>query len=193
MDSFFERLYDVLFQPTIAMKNVAEGKNVGQALVVFFLSIILPIWALYFGLKATGMSTMIHVVLSLKILGSILMWIMGTAIWHLVAELFGGRGTAVGLFAALGFAHAPRIFVVPLWALITVMPASSKTLFMTIGVLAVMLWSVSLDVVAIREVHQLSTSRAVLVMITPLLFIGIICVIGFTLIGSSLTHMPMWL
>jgi len=193
MASLLEILYDVLFQPATGMKNIAEQKNVGQSLVVFLLSILIPIWALYLGLKATGMLAMIHVLIVLKIVGSTIMWIMGAAIWHLIAELVGGRGTAVGLFTALGFAHAPRIFIVPLWALIAVMPASSKTVLLTIAVLAIMVWSLSLDVVAIKEVHQLSASKAVLVMITPLLFVGIVCIIGFTLIGSSLTHMPMWL
>ena len=136
---------------------------------------------------------MVNVMIVLKILGSIAMWIIGAAIWHLIAEFFGGRGTAVGLFAALGFAHAPRMFIVPLWALIAVMPESSRTLLMTISVLAVMLWSLSLDLVAIKEVHQLSGAKAVLVMITPLLVVGVLCVIGFTFIGSSLMHMPMWL
>jgi len=193
MGSLFENLYDILFQPAIGMRNIAEGKNVGQAIVVFLLSILIPIWALSFGLKGTGMSTMINVIIVLKILGSIVMWIMGTAIWHLIAELWGGQGTAVGLFTALGFAHTPRIFIVPLWTLIAVMPASSKTLLLTIAVLVIMLWSLYLDVVAIKEVHQLSGAKAVLVIITPLLAVGILGIIGFTLIGTSLIHMPIWL
>lgn len=193
MGSLFEILYDILFQPAIGMKNSAEQKNVGQAVIVFLLSILLPIWALSFGLKTTDMSMMINVMIVLKILGSIVLWIGGAAIWHLIAEFFGGQGTAVGLFTALGFAHAPRIFIVPLWALIAVMPASSKTILMTIAVLAVMLWSLTLDVVAIKAVHQLSASKAVLVMIIPLLIVGILGIIGVTFIGSSLIHMPMWL
>jgi len=193
MGSLFEILYDTLFQPAIGMKNIAERKNVGQALVVVLLSILIPIWALYLGLKTADMSTIFNIMIVLKTLGSIVMWIMGAAIWHLIAELFGGQGSAVGLFAALGFAHAPRIFIVPLWALIAVMPTSSTTLLMTIAVLVIMLWSLSLDVVAIKEVHQLSTSKAVLVIITPMLVVGILGVIGFTFIGSSLPQMPMWL
>lgn len=193
MGSLCEMLYDILFQPAIGMKNIAEKKNVGQAVVVFLLSILIPIWALYFGLKATGISTMIPMIIGLKILGSMVMWVMATAIWHLIAELFGGRGTAVGMFAALGFAHIPRIFIVPFWALIAVMPESSKTLLMTIAVVLIVVWSLWLDVVAIKEIHQLTASKAVLVIITPLLVIGIVCVIGITLIGSSLIHIPMWL
>jgi len=193
MGSLFEMLYDVLFQPAIGMQHIAQRKDVGQAVVVFLLSILIPIWALYFGLKTTNMFVMFNMMIVVKILASIVMWITGAAIWHLIAEFFGGQGTAVGLFTALGFAHAPRIFIVPLWALIAVMPANSKTMLMTIAVLAVLLWSLSLDVVAIKEVHQLSAAKAVLVFITPILFVGILCIIGVIFIGSSLTHMPMWL
>jgi len=193
MGNLFEMLYDVLFQPAIAMKNIAQQKNVGQALVVFSLSVFIPILALYFGLKTNGMSSMVNVMIVFKILGSIVLWIIGAAIWHLIAEFFGGQGTAVGLFTALGFAHAPRIFIVLLWALIAVMPASSKPLLMTISVLVIMLWSLSLDVVAIKEVHQLSASKAVLVLITPMLVVAILGVIGVTFIGSSLSNMSMWL
>ena len=193
MGNLLEILYDVLFEPAIGMKNIAERKNVGQALIVFSLSVLLPILALYFGLKANGMSSMISVMIVFKILGSIVLWIFGAAIWHLIAEFFGGQGTAVGLFTALGFAHAPRIFIVPLWAIIAVMPASSKPLLMTISVLLIMLWSLSLDVVAIKEVYQLSTSKAVLVVITPMLAITILGIIGVTFIGSSISNMSMWL
>lgn len=186
-------VYDVLFQPTIGMRNIAERKNVGQSLVVFFLSILLPIWALYFGLKTAAMSPMINMVIGMKVFGSLAMWIVGAAIWHLVAEFLGGRGTAMGLFAALGFAHIPRIFIVPLWALIAVMPESGKTLLMAVSVLSIMFWSLSLDIVAIKEVHQLSAAKALLVILTPMLAMGLICAIGFTFIGSSLTHMLMGL
>lgn len=193
MGSLFEILYDILFQPAIGMKIIAEQKNVGQAVVVFTLSVMMPIGALCFGLMTTGMSTMVNMMIIFKILGSLVIWIIGAAIWHLVAEFFGGKGTAVGLLAALGFAHAPRIFIVPLWALIAVMPPSNKTLLMTMSVLVVMLWSLFLDLVAIKEIHQLSMSKAVLVLVTPLLFVGILCVIGFTFIGSSLIYLPMGL
>lgn len=189
----FETLYDVLFQPQAGMRSIAERKNAGQAAVVFLLSILFPIWALYFGLKAAGMLPMIHMMIVLKVFGSMVMWIMGAAIWHLIAEFFGGRGTAIGLFAALGFVHIPRIFIVPLWALTAVMPDGSKTVLMAVAVLAVMFWSLYLDVVAIKEVHQLSAAKSVLVLIMPWLFLGLLCTVVFTLIGSSFMHVPMWL
>lgn len=194
MGSLYENLYDVLFQPKVGMKNMAEGKNVGQAMSVFFCSMLIPIWALSFGFKIAGLSMMIHVMMMLKVLASLIIWVMGAAVWQLVAEFFGGRGTAVGLFVTLGFAHIPRIFIVPLWALITVMPASSKTVLLSVSVLVLVFWSCYLDVVAIREVHQLSTVKSVLVLITPMLVIGLLCAMAVIFIGSAMMiNMPMWL
>ena len=192
MGSLFETIYDVLFQPQVGMRSIAERKNVGQAFVAFLLSVLLPIWALYFGLKAAGMSTMISMMIGFKIVGSVIMWTMGAAIWHLIAEFFGGQGTARGLFAALGFAHIPRIFIVPLWALTAVMPDSSKAVVMVVAVIAITLWSFYLDAVAIKEVHQLPVEKAVLVMILPWLFLGLLVTIVFTFIGSSIAQLPMW-
>ncbi len=193
MGSLFDNLYDVLFQPQAGMRNLAEGKNVGQALSVFLISILLPIWALSFALKSTGSSMMIYVMMLIKIAASLIIWFMGAAILHLIAEFFGGRGTGVGLFVTLGFAHIPRIFMVPLWAIIMGMPAGSKTVLLSASVLLVIVWSFYLDIVAIREVYQLSTAKSVLVMITPILGIGILCVVALIFIGSAMINMPTWL
>lgn len=193
MGSLFDTLYDILFQPLIAMKNIGEQKPIGQAVVAFLSSIILPIWALYFGLKMIDMPEIVNVVIAIKVVSGIMIWVMASAIWHLIAEFFGGRGSAMGLFAALGFVYVPWIFIIPLWALTTLMPASSKVLLMTISVLAVLLWSLYLHVIAIKEVHQLSTATSVLVMLTPMLVVGLVCVITFIFIGSAITHMPMGL
>lgn len=192
MSSIWDILYDLLFEPRSAMGKIAEQKNAGQAIIVALLGILLPILVVGFGIKDTGMATMIYVMTGIKIVVSLLLWMIGSAVWHLIAEFFGGRGTAVGLFAALGFAHLPRIFIVPLWAVIAVMPESSKTVLMVIAVLMILFWSLTLDVIAIKEVHQLSTTKAVLVMVMPMLLMGLLCLIGFIFIGTSLIHMPMW-
>ena len=193
MSTLSENLYDVLFQPHAGMKNMAEEKNVGQALSVFFLSTLLPVWTVSLSLKTDGLSMMIEGMILLKLVAGLMIWIIGTAILHLAAEFFGGRGTAVGLFTALGFAHIPRIFIVPVWAVITVMPPGSKTMLLSAAVLMVVCWSLYLDAVAIGEVHQLSMAKSVLVLITPILFIGILCITALIFMGSAMIHMPMGL
>jgi hypothetical protein len=190
--TLWDILYDLLFQPRLGMATIAQQKNAGQAILVVLTSILVPLWALSFGMKDTGMTTMIHIVMGIHMLGSLVVWVLASAIWHLVAEFLGGKGRAVGLFAALGFAQVPRLFIVPLWALITVMPPSSKTVLMALAVLVILGWSLFLDVIAIKEVHQLSTSKAVIVIIMPMLLVGLLCLLGLVFISSSLLHMNMW-
>ena len=185
-------LYDILFQPRVAMATLAKGKQIGQAFAVVLVSIVVPMWALSFGFQDTSMTTMIHVMMGIKIIASMVMWVVGTAIWHFIAEFIGGKGLVSGLFAALGFSHICRMFIIPLWALISVLPASSKSVLMDFALMTILFWSLFLDLMAIKEVYQLSTAKAVLVMIMPLLIMGLLCLLGFIFISSSLMSVNMW-
>ncbi len=193
MGNVFDALYDVLFQPKIAMKMIAEQKKISQAVIVFFLSLVIPLWALYFGMQDVGMSAMVPFVIGFKIVSSMLMWFMGAAVWHLIAEFLGGRGTGVGLFTTLGFAQFPQVFIVPLWVIAALLPVSLKSIMMAIAALTIFSWSFFLTITAIKEVYEFSTAKAMLVMITPILVILVVCAIAFTFIGSAVTQMPMWL
>jgi hypothetical protein len=175
------------------MQLIAEKKNISQAVAVFFLSLLIPLWALYFGLQEAGMSAMIPFFMGFKIVSGILMWFMGVAVWHLIAEFFGGRGTGIGLFVTLGFAHFPQVFIVPLWVFAALLPISMKTVVMAVAALAILCWSLFLTVTAMKEVYQLSTVKAVLVIVTPMLVGIVVCAIVFAFIGSALTQMPMLL
>ena len=54
MGPFLEILYDVLFQPVAAMRQIAARRLVGQALAAFLISVLIPAGAAYFALKAAG-------------------------------------------------------------------------------------------------------------------------------------------
>lgn len=193
MGTFFETLYDVLFHPHSAMREIAADKKIGQSLAAFLLSVIIPLWAVYFGFKAAGMEKAIHVLILLQVVGSLFMWFLGAALWHLIAELFGGRGTAVGLLSALGFANIPRIFIVPLWVLAALMPTGIRPLLMTVTGMAVALWTLALDVEAIRGAHAVSGSKAVLILLTPVLLIVAAAAVTMAILGATLFSLPPWL
>lgn len=193
MGNVFDALYDVLFQPKIAMQMIAEQKKISQAVIVFFLSLVIPLWALYFGMQDVGMSAMVPFVIGFKIVSSMLMWFMGAAVWHLIAEFLGGRGTGLGLFTTLGFAQFPQVLIVPLWVIAALLPASLKSIMMAVAALTIFGWSFFLTITAIKEVYEFSTAKAMLVMITPVLAILVVCAIAFIFIGSAVTQMPMWL
>lgn len=192
MGNFFEALYDVLFQPSTAMRSIAGGKKIGQALVVVLLSSLLPLWAVYFGLKTVGMHQAISVIMALQVLGSLAMWVVGSAVWHLIAELLGGKGTSVGLFTALGFAHLPRIFIVPLWVFAALMPVGIRPLVMTVTGLAIAFWVLYLDVTALRGAHDISGTKAVLVMLVPAAAAAAAVIILFVFAGSAFMKIPGW-
>jgi hypothetical protein len=190
MSNLYETLYDVLFQPRKAMREIAVDRKVGQAVLVFLVSVLIPVWALYFGLKAAGIPKVVHIIIAVQLLGSLVMWVAGTALWHLIAEFFGGRGTAVGLFTALGFAHIPRILLVPLWVLAALLPVGVRPLIMAVTGLGVMLWTLALDVEAIRGAHDISGAKAVLVLLTPVVAAALAVAVLVAFVGAS---MAQWL
>lgn len=191
MANLFDNLYDVLFEPQMGMKNIGETKPVLQALSVFLGSLLVPMYALHFSSKTTEFLAMIDLLMMIKFIGALLLWIVSAGIWQLVAEFLGGRGTAAGLFSTLGFTHIPYIFSVPLWALITLMPAASKATLICLASIFLIGWSLHLKIVAIKEVHELTMAKAVLVIFSPILFMGILCAAVAIFIGSGLIAMSM--
>lgn len=193
MGNLLENLYDVLFQPTVAMRNVAANKKVGQALAVFFLSVTIPVWAVYFGLQSIGMPQAINAILLVQVIGSLLMWIVGSALLHLIAEFLGGQGSAIGLFAALGFAQFPRLFIVPLWVLAALMPAGIRPALMGISALIILFWVLTLHVYAIKGAHSLGGVRASLVLAVPFLAAFALLAIMITFISAAMMRWPLFI
>ncbi|SMD04251.1 Yip1 family protein [Sporomusa malonica] len=192
MGSFLETVYDVLFNPKEAMQIIAEKKLTGQALVMFTIGMLVPVWAVYAGIKDTTGVPAVGFLFILHGIGSLLFWVISAAVLTFVAELFGGRGTAVGLFAALGFSHLPRVVVMPLWVIASLLPAGIQgAAFGVIGVIVV-IWTLSLHVAALRGAHGLSGIKAVLVLVAPMLaLIGTITVLVI-FAGSALIHLPFY-
>ncbi len=86
------------------------------------------------------------------------------AVLQLTADLLGGRGTGRGLLAALALAQTPALLTAPVAAL-GLVPSPSwlgAALRAALG-----LWTVVLEVLAVREAHRLSTGRALAVMLLP--------------------------
>ena len=190
MGSFLETIYDVLFKPKAAMEYIAEKKLTGQALAMFTIGMLVPVWAVYTGIKGTPAMPVLGGMFALHFFGSLVFWILGAAILNFVAELAGGRGTAVGLFAAMGFSHLPRVAVIPLGVIAALLPDGVRGLaFGAIGVLVV-IWTLMLNVAAIRGAHGLSASMAVLVLFAPILALFGVVIAMIVFIGSAIPQIP---
>lgn len=193
MGTILEDIYDVLFQPRAALARIANQAKLSSALVVFLVCVFVPMWAICLGMQVAGSPTSVGFIMVVQAIGSVAVWLIGTAVWHLCAELFGGRGSAVGLLTALGFAHFPRIFIVPLWVLATWLPAAISPLFLGGAGVVIAFWTISLEVLAISGAYEISRTKAVLVLLTPVLFMAIAAVILVFMAGVTLIQWPLGL
>lgn len=190
MGEFLETIYDVLFKPKAAMQQIAEKKLTGQALAMFLLAMLVPVWAVYAGIKDIPSMPLAGSLFILQVFGSLFCWVIGAAVLNFAAEAAGGRGTALGLFAALGFTHLPRVVVIPLGVLAALLPDSISGLaFGMIGLL-VAGWSLFLSVAAVAGAHRLSVAKAVLVLLAPLLALLGIGLAAVVFLGSALLQLP---
>lgn len=188
MERFTETVYDVLFHPATALRQIAAEKQLAGAAAVFCVSLLLPAWTVYLLLVTSGLGKVAGIVLIAQIGCSLLLWILGTAFYQLAAEFMGGTGTALGLFAAMGFAQLPRVFIVPMMVLAALLSGVGAKVLTLIWGLAIGLWVLVLQVKAIQAAHHLSLSRAMLVFFSPLAVIfclGILVAIG---VGISIMY-----
>ncbi len=190
MGSFIEIIYDVLFKPKAAMQYIAEKKLAGQAVIMFVIGMLVPVWAVYTGVKGTAGLPALSIFFIFHVIGSFTFWVLSASVLAFIAELAGGRGTPVGLFSALGFSHLPRVIVMPLWVIASLMPAGiQQVCFGIIGVLIVM-WTLTLHITALQGAYELSGAKAVLVLLAPLLVSIAVVAVIIIFAGSVLIHLP---
>lgn len=118
-------------------------------------------------------------------------WFLMAGLLHLLAELYGGRGDARGVFTVYGLAGLPAALIIPV-QLLAVFFASSVALDTITGLLslAVFVWSVVLLVIGIREVHGFSSGKAALTVFTPTLAIIFMLIVGLIMFGSVISALP---
>jgi hypothetical protein len=186
LNRFLELVYDVLFHPSIALRVIAAERKVDYSFGAFLISLLIPVGGMYFGLQATFISGAVGFFALIEIIGSFLFWIVGASVLALIAEFFGGRGTVMGLLDATGFAHLPRVFFVPLSVLAFALPNGIRTLFLGLSGIIIVFWTLALYVIAIREAYELSSVRAIMVLITPWLAMLAVGIMAFVFAGSVL-------
>ena len=183
MATFTEILYDVVFSPAKAMRDIAEGKKIRQAVFVFCLSLFLPAFAFH-EFVSMNKAASVPVSLLLPVLGGFLLWFACSAVLALTAELLGGKGTATGLFTALGFIHIPKLFAIPLWLFSYGFP-SIRPLFLGLGCFSLFIWTIYLEIAAIKGAYQVSAAKALLILLLPLAAGALLVILFFLLLGAA--------
>lgn len=168
MNDFLDALYGVLFQPRQALRHIAADRPVGQAVAAFAIGVLLPAAAVLLGMQAAGLPFAVPLLFA-QVAVSLIMWFITAGVLHLTAEMAGGHGAALSLFCGLGFAQFPRIFIVPAYVLAALLPPSARPLTVVLAALAIAVWLLVLNVLALQAAYDFGTARAVLVLLAPAL------------------------
>ncbi|MHB9093533.1 MAG: YIP1 family protein [Eubacteriales bacterium] len=182
-----ELIYGVIFTPRVTFRKFTEDPPLFQGFVVFLLVVILT----------SLMNTLVPPDFSkgsaelagalaktrpyIGIIGALLAfigWFMQAGVFHLFAELLGGRGRAVGVLTVLAFADIPRVLVIPFQVISVILVDSLFGRFLTVAVslLAFVWWAVLL-VIGLREIQGFSTGRAVAALLIPFGILGLVIIV----------------
>ncbi len=206
---FLELVYGTLFEPDKTMAGVALHPPLMQTLLVVtvvgvvgaLMGFLTASQVMVLGLSGTVADKYLPfpAIRSLAMLGAIsgllwgyVKWFGYSAVIHLAADLFGGRGRARGVFAVVGLAGLPFIFMIP-FQLLTYWFGPEKFavgLLVLLAGLGLFLWSVLILVIGLKHVHGFTTGRSVLVIATPfltVLVLALLVVVGITVVVISLT------
>ncbi|MCR4419513.1 MAG: Yip1 family protein [Clostridia bacterium] len=115
-------------------------------------------------------------------------WFSKAAIWHLLAEFLGGRGSGSALFSCLGFASVPLLVGYGVAGVLGTAGAAFGAGAWFFCLLAG-IWVLILEVLALQEVYSLSGSRALAVVAIPLVVLVVLVLIGVALLAPAVPEL----
>lgn len=200
-----ELIYGVLFDPVRTFKKVAANPPLLQAVLIYaligFAGLIMGVFVNLDYLPRSIPELPLPVLQLLQkmapfiaLVGFVIQfikWFAYSALLHLIADLYGGRGRARGVFTVYGLAALPTIFLLPVQLLQIVLGQSFLLGILVLLVsIALGIWGVVLLVLGVREVHQFTTSMALAVVFTPVLVILTLIFLAVLAVMASAASLP---
>ncbi|QGG47081.1 Yip1 family protein [Heliorestis convoluta] len=177
----WDYIYNVLAEPNKAFARASQAKPLGLAFAVIVISTLISL-IVNLSMGPGDMTQLEQQGLPIGLIGvfttifaivgaffGLIMWFIMAGIYNLIGELLGGKGNAKGLLVTLGLASLPSIFTSPLRLLGEVLPGGATLEWL--GILALTVWTIILQVFAIKQSVQLSTIRAAITYFAPLLLL----------------------
>lgn len=203
---FLELVYGVLFEPGKTMEKAALNPPLVPALLVVTINGVLGSLmgaltasrVMAQSLPGTVAGQFFSAAQGLVVMGAIfglfwsyVKWFGYSAIVHLAADLLGGRGRARGVFAAVGLAGLPFIFMIPVQFLAYWIGPENLAIDVLVGLagLGLVVWSIVILAAGIKHVHGFSSGRSVLVIFTPVLALALLVVLviaGVAAVAASI-------
>lgn len=175
---FAELVYGILFAPVATFRKIAVEPPLLYGFAVFLsVTILTSVVSSLVPSDFSNGSAEIADILSktrpfIGIIGALLAitgWFVQAGVFQLFAELFGGKGRAIGVLTVLAFADLPRLVAIPFQVIGFFLAGSFGGKFITVAVsLAVFVWWAVLLVIGLREIQHYSTGRAVATVLIPL-------------------------
>jgi len=182
-DKILEWLSGVFTHPAKTLNEISAARPLGWALLIFLGVALLNALSSSANLQTeevldqfmftTGLtiSTPLMIVGTLVI--AILYLFISTGIIHPLARLFKGTGGYGGMLSAFAFASFPQIIAAPVNVLTGFIGMAGSILggLITFGL---SVWVLVLQVIAVRESHQLTTGMSILVYLIYFLIVVVI-------------------
>ncbi len=182
-----EVIYQLFTSPVLAMRRVSRERPLGLAFLIVILAILSNqiAWLLILP-KGTGQA---KISLSLGLIIQLMVAFGGlfllAAIFHLMANLWGGSGRGASLYSISCFALIPIWLMTPLAIMLKPLGVAKFLLLPLFGMI-ILVWTAALFVLGIREVHHLPWGKAVAAFIIPLMGASFALVILLTLSLATL-------
>ncbi|MBZ4688095.1 MAG: hypothetical protein PWQ96_1188 [Clostridia bacterium] len=201
--TYLDALYGMVTNPFPTLKKVTDREKLSWSLLTFF---GVQLFSLVLSFNLTRSSSLPenlpreippHLVPPLMkfmegftfiggiigILMGVVLWFVASGVLALIAQFFGGSGNGKRLFIALGFTSVPVIFSSLFNFIFRVTGVTTLLGFLT-G-LAVFIWTIFLDVLAVKATQGLNTAKALAVVLLPgLMVVGVVAFIIFIFIFS---------
>ncbi|MBI4778300.1 YIP1 family protein [Candidatus Desantisbacteria bacterium] len=183
-----EIIYQLFTNPILCMQrlpNTAAGFYVALIIILSGISIAVSEFILLGANSPSIIKSFFPLWLVLSVTGIAGIWFISGAIFHLVAEWLNGQGKASVLLIALGLSLAPNILTIP--AILVSQACGELSVFIYFFFkLLILVWVFKIQVIAIREVHRISTFKALLVFGSPSMIIAGILIVLMVMIGVTL-------
>lgn len=193
---FLELLYGIVFQPGHTLEKVAKEVPLLYSFIILFGVTFVNLMVTYLtlnprsaipdeiGMFSSALEQLwplfATIGISLLLVFTLVRWYVSAAILHLTAELLGGKGRAISIFAVLGCITLPTIFMAPLVVLLYALNIQSGLMIsLPFGI-----WVFVLMIIGLRSTYGFSVARALGTIIIPVgVFLAIITILVLSTVG----------
>lgn len=180
---FLELVYGIFANPRSTLRTLTHSRRIGWSLGAFYLATIFNLlinlalnqtsvdFASLLGISSeAGLAVQAHLgymIAVFSLAGGFLFWFTSASVLGLMAELFGGKGSVLGLWVGMGFVALPSV-IGTIADLIIGLAGAPLALAAIISV-AVAIWMLILTVYAVQEAYALPGGTALAIVILPLI------------------------